>query len=135
MTANDISSKRYGHSKLAGIVHAQAIHVRFREEGLSAYSVDPGVVNTNLQKGISTFLGSVIRVSVRLGLVPGYASVSDGVSGILFCATSPGAPKGSGGYFMLHGKQSSAADHFIKDKAVVDGLWEASESQLRGCNL
>jgi len=113
-------------------VHAQAIDSRYSAQGISAYSVHPGIVNTNLQKGISTLLGPVIRATVRLGIIPGCISVSEGAQAVLFCATSPDAPKGSGGYFLPKGEQSKNADKFIKDKAVVDGLWEAGEGQLRG---
>lgn len=116
-------------------MHAQAIDSRYNAQGISAYSVHPGIVDTNLQKGISTLLGSVIRVTVRLGIMPGSISVSEGARGILFCATSPDAAKGSGGYFLETGKQSKSANKFIKDKAVVDGLWEAGEGQLRGSGL
>lgn len=116
-------------------MHAQAIHSRYNSQGISAYSVHPGIVDTNLQKGISTLFGSVIRVAVRFGILPGSNSVAEGASGILFCATSRDAPKGSGGYFRPKGVQSKDADRFIKDKAVVDGLWEAGEGQLRGAGL
>lgn len=116
-------------------MHAQAIDSRYNAQGISAYSVHPGIVNTNLQKGISTLLGPVIRATVKLGILPGCISVAEGAQAVLFCATSPDAPRGSGGYFLPKGVQSKDADKFIKDRAVVDGLWEAGEGQLRGADL
>ena len=57
--------KRYCHSKLANIIHARALQDRYREKGISAYSVHPGVINTNLQnagKGLfSTFVKYMCR--------------------------------------------------------------------------
>jgi len=116
-------------------VHAKAIDSRYNAQGISAYSVHPGIVNTNLQKGISTLLGPVIRATVKLGIMPGCVSVADGAQAVLFCAANADAPKGSGGYFLPKGEQSKNADTYIKDKAVVDGLWEAGEGQLKGSGL
>lgn len=57
--------KRYGHSKIASIIHARALHNRLRSKGISAYSVQPGIVATNLLTADASLFGSLVRCMVR----------------------------------------------------------------------
>ena len=123
--------KRYGHSKLANIVHARAIHTFYRSSGISAFSLHPGIINTNLQKADPTLFGSLIRFVVRRGLIPGTLSVQDGALTTLFCATSPNASKWSGKYIMPFGKVDGKFDKLIENRKVVEDLWDASERMVK----
>ncbi|MCH7789987.1 MAG: SDR family NAD(P)-dependent oxidoreductase, partial [Acidobacteria bacterium] len=40
----------YGQSKTANALHAHEISIRYREDGISAFSVHPGVIMTNLAR-------------------------------------------------------------------------------------
>ncbi|KAG6991393.1 hypothetical protein G7Y79_00052g087330 [Physcia stellaris] len=122
--------KRYGHSKLANIVHARAIHNRYRSSGISAFSLHPGIINTNLQKADPTFLGSFTRFAVRWGLIPGTMSIRDGARTTLFCATSPDATRWSGRYVLPYGKVDGKVDKWIEDAKAVQDLWEAAERMV-----
>lgn len=79
--------KRYGHSKIASITHARALHDRLHGKGTSAHSAHPGIVATNLQSADPNLFGSFVRHMVRWGLMPGTLSVADGATSTLFCAT------------------------------------------------
>ena len=57
--------KRYCHSKLANIIHARALNDRYREKGISAYSVHPGVINTNLQNAGQGPFSAFVKYACR----------------------------------------------------------------------
>ncbi|KAL8842405.1 MAG: hypothetical protein Q9170_000533 [Blastenia crenularia] len=124
--------RRYGHSKIASIIHARAIHNRYSNEGILAFSVHPGISKTNLQAGDPTFIGSLIRTLVRV--LPS-VSPQDAAWTPLFCATSTDAPVNSGGFFVPYGKLDHRADKWNeKEKTVVD-LWDQSEKMLKEAGL
>ena len=121
--------KRYGHSKLASVVHMRALHERyFDSEGIKAYSVHPGVVLTNLQNGNPTLLGSMLKFAVKIRMVPGTVSVKEGAKTTLFCATSEKAV--SGKFYGPSGKVDERAARVCQE-AVVKRLWYESERMLR----
>jgi len=65
---------------------------------VTAYSVHPGVIKTNLQSGYEGWLGKVMRASVAITPT---VSVREGAHTSLYCATSPEAPgRGAGKYFL-----------------------------------
>ena len=96
--------KRYAHSKLGSILHARALHDRFRHLGITAYSLHPGIIKTNLQAADPTLFGTFIRAAVGWGILPGTISIPDGARTTLFCAVDERAVEGSGGYFVPFGK-------------------------------
>ena len=57
--------KRYCHSKLANIIHARALQDRYNEKGISAYSVHPGVINTNLQNAGQGLFSTFVKYACR----------------------------------------------------------------------
>ncbi len=59
------SRVRYGHSKIASIIHARALHNRLRGKGISAYSVQPGIVATSLLDHDPSLWGAFVRRMVR----------------------------------------------------------------------
>ena len=123
--------KRYGHSKLASLVHARAIHNHYSSLGISSFALQPGVIPTNLLAADKSFLGSIIRFGVRFRLIPGTISIEDGARTTLFCATSPEARRWSGRYIRPYGKVDKRADKWIENGKIVEGLWEGSERLLR----
>lgn len=124
--------KRYDHSKQASIIHACALHDRLHAQGISAFAVHPGTVDTNLQAGDPSFFGSVVKRTVEWGMVPGgVISVQDGASNTLFCATSEEAVKDSGGFFVPFAKLDRRVEKWTKDREFVRRLWDESERMVR----
>ena len=122
--------KRYGHSKLASVLHARALHDRFHEEtGISAYSLHPGIVLTNLQSKNPTLIGTVMKYAVTFRIVPGTVSIREGARTTLFCATRQEAK--SGGYYVPPGKVDGKAEKLCADEKSVERLWAQSERMLR----
>ncbi|KAI9730404.1 MAG: hypothetical protein M1834_005914 [Cirrosporium novae-zelandiae] len=123
--------RRYGHSKLASIMHAQAIHLHYHNEGISSYSISPGVIKTNLQAANPNLFGAIIRFATSH--LPGIMSPADGARTTLYCATSPAAAQDSGKYHEPFGEVKKKADKFIGDRKRVERLWELSNEELRRC--
>ncbi|MCJ1460130.1 hypothetical protein MMC28_010509 [Mycoblastus sanguinarius] len=124
--------RRYGHSKIASTIHARALHNRLSRQGISAFSLHPGIIYTNLQAAdTSIFPGVFLRYAVRWGIIPGVISPTDGARTTLFCATSPRAVENSGGYFMPIGKLDKRPDKWNNDDKLVGKLWDESERMLK----
>lgn len=123
--------KRYGHSKQASIIHARALHNRLHTKGISAFSVHPGIVDTNLQAGDPTAFGSFVKYMVRWGIIPGTMPVADGATAPLFCATSEKAARYSGAYFTPFGVLDSRPEKWTEDAKMVGRVWDESERMVR----
>ena len=121
--------KRYGHSKLASVIHARALHNRLHEKGISAYSLHPGIILTNLQSKNPTFIGTLMKYAVKWGIAPGTVSVREGARTTLFCATSWEAK--SGEYYVPPGKVDEKADKYCGNGNLVEKLWTESERMLK----
>ena len=82
--------KRYCHSKAAIVLTTHHLDglLLSKNAGILAYTVDPGVIQTNLQAGDQTILGSIVRFIVKLGLMPNTLQVLVGATTTLTCATS-----------------------------------------------
>ena len=94
---------------------------------MTAYSLHPGIVRSNLQSHDTTAVGSVVRVVMKLAA---RGTALEGALNSLFCATSPIAPtKGQGKFFVPVGKVGPAADKYINDSKTNAELWQQSESQ------
>ncbi|KAK4692854.1 hypothetical protein P7C71_g4435, partial [Lecanoromycetidae sp. Uapishka_2] len=116
--------KRYGHSKQASIIHARALHDRFHKNGISAFAVQPGIVNTNLTDNDPSAFGFFVRYMIRWGIMPGTVSVAEGATSTLFCATSEKAVGDSGKYFAPGGVLDKRPEKWTGDAKVVGRLWE-----------
>ena len=123
--------RRYGHSKLASLIHTRTLHDRLHHHGISAYSLHPGIIHTNLQSSDPTLLGTLLRYAVTLHIIPGTMNVANGARTTLFCATSTEAAKHSGAFFVPFGKLEKEADKFMEDIGLAERLWVESERMLQ----
>jgi hypothetical protein len=93
--------------------------------GVTAYSLHPGVVPTNLQGRDPSFFGSFMHLAMRVTptVTPLEASLNS-----LFAATSPEAYTRAQGKFILPvGKLSKSVDKWLDDRRGNIELWEYSE--------
>ncbi|KAL6824713.1 hypothetical protein J3E69DRAFT_381586 [Trichoderma sp. SZMC 28015] len=122
------SWKRYGHSKQASIIAAKAITDRYKALGITAYSLHPGLIKSNLQSHDTSFLGMLSRTAMRI-----FPTLSplDGARTSLYCATSPNAPSSAGRYFTPFGKVGTKENKWLDDAKCVDRLWTLATNQLR----
>lgn len=138
-----VNRQRYSHAKQGSIRHAKELNDRYssqgaqparcrtfkpsltRQPGVTAYSLHPGVVKSNLQGGDPSLFGSFMNV---LMTVTPKISPLHGALTSLYCATMPeAARRGAGKYFTPVAKLSSGKDKWLEDKKGNVELWEWSE--------
>lgn len=149
ITADDIVSKyrqRYSHSKQASIRHAKELNDRYSAQGpsqtlqrnhfillthltngtgLTAYSLHPGLIQTNLQGKDPSWLGTLLQFSMKI--TPTVTPLEGSLTS-LYAATSPEAPGKAQGRFILPvGKVSKSVDKWLEDRQGNWELWDWSE--------
>ncbi|KAH7311432.1 hypothetical protein B0I35DRAFT_438069 [Stachybotrys elegans] len=120
---------RYAHSKQASIRDAAEINKRYSAQGVTAYSVHPGIVNTNLQNHDNTWLGFIVRNLLK---VVARTTPLQGSYNSLFAATSPAAPAHAQGKFLMPvAKIDSRASTWLEEDKDNADLWEKSEAKSK----
>jgi NAD(P)-dependent dehydrogenase (short-subunit alcohol dehydrogenase family) len=99
----------YGQSKTANILHAIGLHNRFHSEGITAVSLHPGVIDTELWRH------GQIGVSHN-------KSIPQGAATQVWCAISPDVKSG----YYYNDCNEAQARAWATDKASVDQFWEMS---------
>ena len=88
----------YGQSKLANVLHALDLSRRLEGTGVSAFSVHPGWIRSNLVEGaMAKFVQNVLLRPFSGAL--GTMSWFEGAQSSLHCLLDDDAPNHSGGYF------------------------------------
>ncbi len=115
--------KAYALAKLLNIYFTKSLADHFSLQGITAYALHPGVVNTGFGEGLSGF-GKLMLTLVR----PFMITAAEGAQTSIYLATEPGIEKWSGQYFKKKkpAKTSSAA----ADAAAREHLWQLSENLI-----
>jgi NAD(P)-dependent dehydrogenase (short-subunit alcohol dehydrogenase family) len=113
--------RSYQQSKLANILFARALAKRYQDKQITAYSLHPGVINTNLTSKIpsASFLKALL---VKTKTIP------QGAATTVYCAVTPGIENESGRYF----DDSTVKD--IADKWTdndINRFWDWTEKIIR----
>ena len=131
---------RYAESKLANILFAKELAKRYKN--ITAVSLNPGLVDTDLFESVFGWFGPLRRAveSVK-GLV--FVKVQEGAKNSLWAATAPlegkdasttGRGVKSGVYYMPIGVDEGA-NRAARDPALAEKLWEWTEKELEGWEL
>ncbi|MEM8593736.1 MAG: SDR family NAD(P)-dependent oxidoreductase [Pseudomonadota bacterium] len=116
------SWEAYGQSKLALIHFTQELHRRYHGQNLSAYSLHPGAVATNI--GNVGLQNSPILLALKKLLSPiekmTLKSLSEGAQTQVFCATSADAESGC---YYQNGRTRPLSDT-ANDTDVARRLWK-----------
>ncbi|XP_058478737.1 retinol dehydrogenase 12, like [Solea solea] len=123
---DDINSEKsyskmtaYSQSKLANILFTRSLAKRLEGTGVTAYSLHPGVVQTDLWRHMSApQLFAMKMVS------PFTKDSVQGAQTTIYCAVEPSLEKESGGYYSDCAPASCSAAG--KDDKVAEKLWELS---------
>jgi NAD(P)-dependent dehydrogenase (short-subunit alcohol dehydrogenase family) len=114
----------YGHSKLATILHARELQRRFGEDGITAYSMHPGLVRTSIGRSGDSFLVSAaVRLAGRRMRTP-----EEGADTIVWLATADPPPEPRGGYF--EDRAEARSTRHARDDAAAERLWDSTEELL-----
>ena len=97
-------------------------------QGVTAYSLHPGIVATGLQSGDQGAFGKITRPLTKY---LSFSTTLEASCNTFFAATSTDAVADAGRFFMPVGKLEPKADGFIKDTAGNDALWELGNRQMR----
>lgn len=96
--------------------------------GVTAYSVHPGVIPSNLQSADPGFVGMMMRVGMKFRKT----TALEGCHNSLYCATTSTAfQQGQGKYFTPVGKVDPKADHWLNDREGNAKLWQWSEAAMQ----
>lgn len=91
----------YAQSKLANVLHAAELARRLEGTGVSAFSVHPGWVRSNLIQHMAPAWVQNIAMRPFSGVL-GIISPEEGAQATLHCLLDDDAPKRSGEYFSQH---------------------------------
>jgi len=130
----------YAQSKLANLLHAKGLAKRLEGTGVTAVSVHPGWVRTNLARNSMPLWvqNYVLRPVLRLS---GMIEPWEGAQSTLFATLDPSVPEHAGAYYSQLGvyRDKSAnrggwpmtsPNPRANDDALVDQLWEATERMV-----
>ena len=81
----------YAVSKLANVVHAQELARRLQGTGVTAYSLHPGAIASNVWRRVPWPIDAVMKLFMK--------SNDDGARTSVYCATSPEVADDSGKYY------------------------------------
>lgn len=121
------SFRQYALVKLMNILFTRALHQRYAAQGLTAYALHPGVVNTRFGEGLGA------QAWLWRLMSPWLITPEKGAATSVYLATQPAIEKLSGAYFKKC-KPTSASSLATND-ALADKLWEISEQLLKNRNV
>jgi retinol dehydrogenase-12 len=117
-TASWLAVREYGASKLANVLFSAELGRRLRGTGVHTYSLHPGVIDSDIWRG----LPGPLRALNRLRLV----TPQEGACTTLHCATSAAVANDTGLYYSDCAPRLSSAA--AQDVALAGELWHRSES-------
>jgi NAD(P)-dependent dehydrogenase (short-subunit alcohol dehydrogenase family) len=115
--------RQYALVKLLNILFTRALHQRYSGQGLTAYALHPGVVNTGFGEGLGAQAWLWRLVS------PWLITPEKGAATSVYLATQPAIEKLSGAYFKKC--KTSRASSLATNDALADKLWDLSEQLLK----
>jgi NAD(P)-dependent dehydrogenase (short-subunit alcohol dehydrogenase family) len=113
--------RAYGASKLANILFTLELSRRLAGTGVTANSLHPGVVMTNIFRDAGVVIGGIIRVLGRWLML----SPEQGAATAVYLASSPEVAAVTGKYFVKCREQAPAPAATDVDAAAR--LWQISE--------
>jgi len=116
--------KAYGQSKLANILFTQELAKRLKGTGISAYSLHPGVIATELGRHMKDTMGVAFATFFKL-LQPFIKTPESGAQTSIFCAVDESVANESGLYYA----DCKVTDTYPNAKREGDSerLWKISE--------
>lgn len=120
--------RAYGQSKLANVLFAMQLAEFLKGTRMTANSLHPGVINTEIDRNMSRFKQAGFRAITALGYGK---SVEEGAATTCFVATSPLLGSTSGEYFEDCNAVTVLGDYHLHDAAMAEELWRVSENLTR----
>jgi retinol dehydrogenase-14 len=120
--------RAYNRSKLANVLHTRHLAGRLEGTGVTANTLHPGAVATNIWSGAPWFARPVLEIGKRLFMV----SPETGGARLVFLATGPEVEGCSGGYYDKD--RLKTPSDLARDDALAERLVEVTRGLvgLRG---
>ena len=115
----------YGQSKLANHLFARALARRLEGTGVTANSLHPGVIATNIFHTLPPLLRGLLAAFVR----PFMKSVGAGAATTCYLATAPALAAVTGVYFS--DCNPTAPGRNMENDVLAEKLWAVSETLTR----
>jgi len=93
-------SRAYGNSKLLNILHGHALAKRLSGTGVTAYSMHPGLVYTNIPGGLGSWASTLCGLMCCWGHCPCIRSVDQGSSTIVYLCMAKESDLENGKYYV-----------------------------------
>jgi len=117
------SMKAYQQSKLCNVLFTNKLHQMLHGDGVSCYSLHPGVINTELGRYVQEDHPWIYACAQKcFGWV--MKTPKEGAQTTLHCAVTEGLETESGKYFSDCAVKDTNKE--AKDQEVIDKLWEVS---------
>ena len=114
---NRLGWQQYSNTKLANILFTNILAQKLEGTGVTANSLHPGVIWTNLWRGFPRFLYPLAKLFFK--------QVDEGAQTSLYLAASPDVEGVTGKYFK--DKKAVEAAPQAYDQDVAQRLWQVSE--------
>ena len=111
--------RSYQQSKLANVLFARALSARYKDKQVTAYSLHPGVINTNLASQVP--LSSIVTMLYKK------KTLGEGTATTIFCALKPGLENETGRYFD-DSTVTNLADKWTDDD--INTFWQWTEKVI-----
>lgn len=120
----------YGASKSANIAFAHELTRRCKAAGsaVEAFSLHPGVIDTNLGKHLSSVSQVLLRWAIKLRAVPSAKSIPQGAATTVYAALAPELAGRGGAYLDSCGEKLPVGRLMQED--LGQELWARSEAML-----
>lgn len=112
--------KAYANAKLCNIYFTKELHARYHNQGVSSFSLHPGVVRTQFGLNSTGIMNRLVKMAQ-----PFMISAEKGAETSVYLALEPGIEKYSGKYFIKKKPISSSTTSMNQESARQ--LWETSE--------
>ncbi|CAG8530322.1 3903_t:CDS:2 [Gigaspora rosea] len=125
------SFQRYYQSKLANVLFTLELNKRLSGTNVYCNSLHPGIIKTELTRGVVADWGSWIKPFVYISTFF-MITADDGALTQLYCATSPEIEEKNfrGKYFVPYGEVSEPIAQG-KDEELAKKLWDFSENLIK----
>lgn len=120
----------YGQSKLANLLCAVSFNERLKQYSVTANSVHPGIISTNLMRNMGGILGWLLRSSLAAWIIGFfYQTVEEGAAAQCYLAVHPDTAGIGGAYFL--GTKRAEPSYYGRSKDLADKLWDFSLAYLQ----
>jgi NAD(P)-dependent dehydrogenase (short-subunit alcohol dehydrogenase family) len=116
--------RAYGHSKLANALFAVELAARLKSTGITANALNPGIVNTEIDRHMNRFMQAGFAVITALGVGK---SIAAGAATSCYAASNPQLKATSGKFFEDCNAVTVGGGEHLHDTAMAAKLWRVSE--------